>query len=123
MGEEKQVNYTAETVKGLIKEFNLEPFGYTVVITLNKEEVDGDLVLSDNVISERQYVIATSQHASKDLTPGDEVVLNIEKLMVSVPSQTDMYQSNQQVKIEPIEFGGEMFGIVEVSKLKAKVTS
>ena len=78
-------NFTQDTVLDIITDFPIDPLRNKVVITLNKEEIDGDLVLSDNVMSEVQYVIAGEViYRDKVVKPGQKVLLDIKGMMKSV---------------------------------------
>ena len=78
---ETKSNFTKDEVIDLVTIFDLEPNFNKVIITLNTEEIDGNLVLSDNVIAERQYVIAKSS-TSRFVEVTDEVLLDIEKKII-----------------------------------------
>jgi len=58
MGEQK--NLTQDNVLDLMRNFEIQPLFNKVVITLNREEEDGGLILSDNTLSEIQYVLAST---------------------------------------------------------------
>jgi hypothetical protein len=119
MGEES-VNLTHEEVLELIKEFPLQPMGNRVIITINKEEEDGNLVLSNNVLSEEQYVVAVGPMAERFVSPGDKVLLDLEKMMVRSPLSTDVEQMSTQIKIDPIEVEDLQFAIVNDNCFKAR---
>lgn len=55
MGEQK--NLTQDDVLDLMRNFEIQPLFNKVVITLNREEEDGSLILSDNTLSEIQYTV------------------------------------------------------------------
>ena len=48
---ETKSNFTKDEVIDLVAIFDLEPNFNKVIVTLNTEEIDGNLVLSDNVIA------------------------------------------------------------------------
>ena len=118
---EERVNLTQDDVLDVIREFPLEPIFNRVYITLNRLEEDGDLVLSDNVLDESQYVIAGKvEWKDKVISPGQKVLIDIEKMMVPVRQEsTDVYQKVMQVKIEPIEIDGVPYALIEDRYIKA----
>ena len=117
---ETKSNFTKEEVIDLVAIFNLEPNFNKVIVTLNTEEIDGNLVLSDNVIAERQYVIAKST-TSRFVEVTDEVLLDIEKMMIKEQDPNNPHEYITRVKLTPIDFNGHMFGIIDESVIKAKV--
>ena len=117
---ETKSNFTKEEVIDLVAIFNLEPNFNKIIVTLNTEEIDGNLVLSDNVIAERQYVIAKST-TSRFVEVTDEVLLDIEKMMIKEQDPNNPYEYITRVKLTPIDFNGHMFGIIDESVIKAKV--
>lgn len=111
-----------EEVGEIISKFPIEPLFNKVVITLNNMEEDGALILSENVLSDKQYVVAGG-FTFKDTTvsPGDEVLIDIEKMMAPVKTEnTNAYEVKMQIKIEPIEFNGNNFAIIEDRLIKGK---
>ena len=105
-------------VQEIIKDFQLEPRHGLVIITLNSEQADGGLILSDNVMSEVQYVIAVGSHVH-DLKPGQKVVVDLEKLSVRTSSQYDTTQTTSQIKIDPVFVNGQMFGYIDNRSIKS----
>jgi hypothetical protein len=113
-------NITKEEAVELSKRITIVPLFSKVLISLNSLDADGALVLSENVLSDRQYIIATGSNVLS-VNDGDEVLIDIDKLMVPVKTETvDAYQIQQQVKIDPIEFEGYTFALIEDRFLKAK---
>lgn len=113
---------TQDDVLDIIRTFPLEPLFNRVYITLNKMEEDGDLVLSDNVLDDVQFVVAGEiEWKGKKIVPGDKVIIDIEKLMVPVRQEsTDSYQTVMQVKIDPVEIDGVIYTLIEDRFIKAK---
>lgn len=123
MGEgEERPNVTQDDVLDIIRTFPLEPMFNKVYITLNKEQEDGELVLSDNVLSDVQFVVAGEvEWRDKKIVPGQKVLIDIEKMMVSVRQESrDAYESVMQVKIDPVEIDGNMYALIEDRFIKAK---
>lgn len=117
---ETKINFTKEEVINLSHYFDLEPNFNKVIVTLNTEELDGDLVLSDNVMSERQFVVAKSTTA-RFVEVNDEVLLDIERMMVKEVDPNNPYEHITRIKITPVDFQGHVFGLIDESVIKAKV--
>lgn len=119
MGEQ---GLTQDEVLDIIQTFPLEPMFNKVYITLNKEVEDGELVLSDNVLSEVQYVVSGEvEWRDKKIKPGQKVLIDIEKMMVPVRQESrDSYETVMQVKIDPVEIDGVMYALIEDRFIKAK---
>lgn len=119
MGEQ---GLTRDEVLDIIQTFPLEPMFNRVYITLNREAEDGELVLSDNVLSEVQYVVSGEvEWRDKKIQPGQKVIIDIEKMMVPVRQESrDSYETVMQVKIDPVEIDGNMFALIEDRFIKAK---
>ena len=113
-------NITKQEALELSKRITIVPLFSKVLISLNSLDTDGALVLSENVLSDRQYVIATGANVLS-VNENDEVLVDIEKLKIPVKTETvDAYQTQMQVKIDPIEFEGYTFALIEDRFLKAK---
>lgn len=121
MGEEA-VNLSQDDVLEIIGGFPLEPLFNKVYITLNKLEEDGDLVLSDNVLDDVQYIVAGEvQWRDSKVSPGQKVLIDIERLMVPVKVESNnAYETRMQVKIDPIEVNGHLFALIDDRCIKAK---
>lgn len=117
--EEGRINLNLEEVIKLSSIFDIEPLFNGVIITLNTEEQDGTLVLSDNVMSEVQYVIAKGDHV-RSIEVADKVILNLEKMMTKEINPENQYEYITRVKVDPIEFNGGTFGLIEDRMIKAK---
>lgn len=99
--------------------FPVQPLFNKVIITLNNLEQDGDLVTSNNVLSDAQYIIAKGPSVHQ-VEVGNKVLIDIEKLMVPVKSETtDAYSMQLQIKVDPIEVDGVTYAIVEDRVIKA----
>lgn len=117
---ENKKNFSLEEVIRLISVCEYEPLFNNVFITLNTESVDGNLVLSENIMSERQFVIAKGSHC-REVEPGQEILLDLEKMMVQEVDPDNPYEKIQRIKLLPIEIEGHTFGIIEERLIKAKV--
>ena len=92
-------NLNQEKVNKLVKTFPLQPLFNGVYITVNKMETDGNLVLSDNILSDEQYVIASGEHSV--VKSGQKILIDIEKMMVPVKTETsNAYETVMQVKVD-----------------------
>lgn len=103
----------------LTEMFPVEPMFNKVIVTLNKEEVDGDLVLSDNTVSDEQYVMSVGPNVHK-LQPNDKVILDLDKLMVKVQSRDNVYEEVGSIKFDPILIDGVFYAILEDRFIKAR---
>jgi hypothetical protein len=113
-------NFNSEEVKELIKDFPLKPRYSSVIITLNSLEEDGNVVLSNNILSDVQYILAKGAMVT-DLNVGDKVIINIEKMMV--PTRVDNGNSVDtimQVKVDTIDVGEDTFAFLDDRLVKAK---
>jgi len=108
---EEITNLTQDDVLGLITDFPVQPRHSKVIITINTEDVDGELVLESNSFSEVQYVMASGPHCL-DLKPGQKVILDIEKMLVYEQSETNSYEKISRIKIKPVEVDGKMYALV-----------
>lgn len=118
MGELK--NYSKEEVAEIIKTMPLEPMFNKVFTTMNTVEPDGELVLSNDMLAEEQYVVAVGAMAARSVEVGQMVVLDLEKMTVRAPLDYDQTQVDRQIKIDPIFIEGKQFAIVNDNCIKAK---
>jgi len=121
MGE--QENITEEQLKKLIESFPIEPLANRIVVTINKEEVDTELVTTNNILSEYQYVVAVGPMAERHVSAGFKVCLDLEKMTVRTPLDHDQTQVNTQIKIDPVEVEGIRYAIINDSCIKYKFKS
>ena len=99
--------------------FPVKPRFNKVIITLNKLEADGELVLSDNTLSEVQTVMAKGGSVL-ELEVNDTVIIDIEKMMVPVRSEdNNAYETQMQIKVDPIEVDGVIYAIIDDRLIKA----
>lgn len=116
---ENKKNFNLEEVIRLISVCEYEPLFNELFITLNTENVDGNLVLSENVISEKQFVIMTGSMV-REVEPTQEILLDLEKMMVNEVDPDNPYEKIQRIKLKPIEIEGYVFGIIDERMIKAK---
>lgn len=116
---EERRNLNQDDVLELVGKFPLEPLFNGVYITVNKLEQDGNLVLSDNILSDVQYVVAVGPHSVVEA--GQKVLIDIEKMMVPVKQEsTNSYETVMQVKVDLVEVNGDVFALVTDRVIKAK---
>ncbi len=113
-------NVTQSDIDSLIEtQFPVEPLYSKVIITLNRDEDEGGLVLNDAGLSESQYVVAAGTHSK--LKPGEKVILDLKKMVVRGPSADDnAYDATSQIELDPIEVNGVIYAFVEDRVIKAK---
>lgn len=116
---ESNTNLTFEDVLTMIPLMQIEPMFNKVIITLNKEEQDNNLVLSDNVMSEEQFILAKGSMV-KDVEVGQKVLLDLEKMMVKEMNPENSHEYIYRVKLDPIKFHDYTFAIIEDRLIKAK---
>lgn len=114
---EEKRNLNQDDVLDLVGKFPLEPLFNGVYITVNKLETD--LVLTDNILSDVQYVVAAGEHSV--VQPGQKVLIDIEKMMVPVRQESNnVYETVMQVKVDLVEVNGDIFALVNDRVIKAK---
>ena len=104
-------NLTYEEVMEIIKDFPVKPRRNRAIITVNAMESEDGIMLSNGGFSETQYVIAKGDNIT-DLTPGDKVLIDIEKMMVFNEAQDNSHEKVGMIKINPIEVDGHIFALI-----------
>lgn len=119
--EEMQANMSHDEVLDVILDFPIKPLWGQIVITVNTDEVDGGLVLSDNSFSEKQFVIAgKTKWDDVEVIPGTPVLIDIKKLMKTVRQEVDnVFGEYKVVEIDPVEVDGRMYAMVDCRVIKA----
>jgi len=112
-------NLNREEVELVIPLLDKEPMFNKVIITLNRENPDNNLILSDNVMSETQYILAKGSMV-KDVEVGQRVILDLEKMMIKEINPENSHEYIQRIKLDPITFETYTFAIVEDRMIKAK---
>lgn len=108
---EEVTNLTHEEVIQIAKAFPVTPRRNKLIITVNVDEYDGDLVLSNNSFSETQYVVSVGSHIN-DIEPGDAVLLDLEKMMVTEPSENNQYEQRTRIKLKPVQVGDRTYALI-----------
>ena len=114
-------NFTQDTVLDIITDFPIDPLRNKVVITLNKELIEGTLDLSNGTMSEVQYVIAGEvNYRDKVVKPGQKVLLDIRGMMKVVRREVNnQYQEVEQIELDPVKINGQIFAIIDDRFIKA----
>lgn len=112
-------NLSQTEVLALVNSFPEEPLFNKVIITVNTESPDGGLVLSDNVLSDIQYIVAKGSSVH-NLGLGQKVRIDLEKLLVKVPSDTNSYEYTTQIKVDVIDVDGIVYALLEDRFIKSK---
>lgn len=103
---------------GLISRFNLKPLGRNIIVTLNNHlNNDEDLLETDLMLNEEQFIVAIGNHVV-DLLPGDKVALDLEKLLTIVPDPNDSYSKITKIKVNPVKYENYTFGLIDSSTIK-----
>ena len=102
--------------------FPEQPTTSKLIITLNTEEEDGKFVLSNNVLSEVQYVIAVGPYV-KEINTGDKIRIDIEKMMVHEPNPNNTHETISTVKLSPINYNGITFALINDNLIKTVFTN
>lgn len=108
---ETVANMTLDDVLEIITDFPVQPLGRRVIVTLNMEEIDGNMILTDNSLSETQYVLAVGSHID-DIKPGMKVLLDLENMMEYIPNPENAYEKLGRVKVRPIKIGEKIFALI-----------
>jgi co-chaperonin GroES (HSP10) len=109
-------NLTQDDVIGMIKGFPLIPLRNKVIITMNtSEEITEDGVrISDNHLSESQYILATGSHVH-EASPGNKVLLNLENMMEYTLADNDTGEKVGHIKLRPVQVNGRVYALVSDS--------
>lgn len=111
-------NMTQDDVLDVILDFPIKPLGRRVLITLNMDNYEGELSLSDTSFSETQYVVAVGTHIT-DFKPGSKVLLDLEKMMEYQTNPENNYEKVGRIKVRPIEVGDKVYGLINDNIIEA----
>jgi len=101
---EEVSNITLDEVLEFIKDFPVKPRRNNVIISVDVTVVTDELNLQHDSFSETQYVLASGPF-NKDITPGQRVLLDINRM-------TEVVDGVGKIKIKPIEVNGRMFALI-----------
>jgi hypothetical protein len=114
---DKLTNYNDKTIKKLVKEFAMKPLFTRVIITLNREMNEGGVIMNENPLSETQYVVAAG--GSAQVKAGDKILLDLTKMTVKVPLDTDKNQMIETIKVDPLKTEQGVFAFIYDNQIKA----
>jgi hypothetical protein len=112
-------NVTAYDALEISKEWLEQPMFNKVVITLNTENTLNSLDLSDNAMSQFQYIVAKGSHCH-NVEVGDKVRLDLEKMLNKQINPNNTHEDFSTIKLDPIEFDGKIFAIIEDRLIKTR---
>ena len=112
-------NVTAYDALEISKEWLEQPMFNKVIITLNTENTLDSLDLSDNAMSQFQYIIAKGPHC-RDIEVGDKVRLDLDKMLSKTINPNNTHEDLYTIKLDPIEFDGKIFAIIEDRLIKTR---
>ena len=108
-----------ENLLHTIENFPIRPTFNKVLITLNKVESDDDLQLSENFLSDTQFIVAKGNFVN-EVEVGDKVIIDVEKL--SKPVRRDVgnvYEEVNEVKIDQIYVDDVPYAFIDDRIIKA----
>ena len=115
-------NVTAYDALEISKEWLEQPMFNKVVITLNTENALDSLDLSDNAMSQFQYIIAKGVNViSVDV--GDKVRLSLDKMTSKKVNPNNSHEDITTIELDPIEFDSKIFAIIEDRLIKTRFTN
>ena len=112
-------NVTAYDALEISKEWLEQPMFNKVVITLNTENTLDSLDLSDNAMSQFQYIIAKGTHC-RDIEVGDKVRLDLDKMLKKSINPNNSHEDITSIQLDPISFDGKIFAIIEDRLIKTR---
>ena len=115
-------NVTAYDALEISREWLEQPMFSKVVITLNTENTLDSLDLSDNAMSQFQYIIAKGSHC-RDIEVGDKVRLDLDKMLKRSVNPNNSHEDISTIQLDPIEFDGKIFAIIEDRLIKTRFTN
>lgn len=117
----EQPNFSKEEVLDIIeKGFPWEPNWGKLIITINQESEEGEVSLNNTFMSARQFVLAAGERAFAQ--PGDDILLDMNKLTVRIPADYDNGQTVEQLRVEVIYEDGIAFAMIDSNVVVAKRT-
>lgn len=112
-------NVTAYDALEISKEWLEQPMFNKVVITLNTENTLDGLDLSDNAMSQFQYIIAKGKNVI-NVEVGDKVRLSLDKMTSKKINPNNSHEDITTIELDPIEFDGKIFAIIEDRLIKTR---
>lgn len=115
-------NVTAYDALEISKEWLEQPMFNKVVITLNTETTLDGLDLSDNAMSQFQYIIAKGPNCH-NIEVGDKVRLSLDRMTSKKLNPNNSHEDITTIELDPIEFDGKIFAIIEDRLIKTRFTN
>ncbi len=115
-------NITAYDALEISKEWLEQPMFNKVIITLNTENTLDSLDLSDNAMSQFQYIIAKGSNVTS-VELGDKVRLSLDKMTNKKVNPNNTHEDITTIELDPIEFDGKIFAIIEDRSIKTRFTN
>ena len=112
-------NVTAYDALEISKEWLEQPMFNKVVITLNTENTLDGLDLSDNAMSQFQYIIAKGPNVIT-VEVGDKVRLSLDKMTSKKINPNNSHEDFTTIELDPIEYDGKIFAIIEDRLIKTR---
>ena len=112
-------NVTAYDALEISKEWLEQPMFNKVIITLNTENNLDSLDLSDNAMSQFQYIIAKGKNVMS-VEVGDKVRLSLDKMTTKVVNPNNSHEEFTTIELDPIEYDGKIFAIIEDRLIKTR---
>lgn len=116
---QEQKNLSREEVLEMKDTFPIEPSFSKVVVTINTEDADGMLVLSENTMSEEQYIVSKGPNVL-GYEVGERVAIDLEKLMTKEPNPNNTHEYITRIKLDPIYIGDQIYALIEDRFIKYK---
>lgn len=115
-------NLTAYDALEVSREWLEQPLFNKVIITLNTEDNFDSLDLSDNMMSQFQYIIAKGSHVNS-VEVGDKVRIDLDKMIDKKINPNNSHEDFTSIKLDPIEFDGKVYAIIEDRLIKTRFTN
>jgi len=115
-------NVTAYDALEISKEWLEQPMFNKVVITLNTENTLDGLDLSDNAMSQFQYIIAKGANVMS-VEVGDKIRLSLDKMTSKKVNPNNSHEDFTTIELDPIEYDGKIFAIIEDRLIKTRFTN
>jgi len=112
-------NVTAYDALEISKEWLEQPMFNKVIITLNTENALDGLDLSDNAMSQFQYIIAKGSNVIS-VEVGDKVRLSLDKMTSKKVNPNNSHEEFTTIELDPIEYDGKIFAIIEDRLIKTR---
>ncbi len=115
----EQPNLSKNDVFDIIEAgFGFQPNWGKLVVTLNQETEEGELDLNNRFMSGRQYVLAAGERAFAE--PGDEILLDMNKLTIRIPADHDNGQTVEQLRVEVVILDEITYAIIDSNVVVGK---